>query len=145
MSMVTQSTTDITSRKGTNHPQVCDLVDAQVGSKKGKNHRVCKLGLIQNGVGDRGAKLLSTGLKTNSALTEVELDRNSIGDDGAAALADALTERQDFKRLSLGRNQICDDGANSLAQMAIWRTIWFRICDPSCEHLCPKFSWLERK
>ena len=55
-----------------------------------KNCHLRYLDLCYNHIGDKGAKVLATVLKTNKSLQSVFLFENKIGDGGAKALAGAL-------------------------------------------------------
>ena len=50
------------------------------------------LDIIENDVGDKGAKAIGEALRVNASLTELLLDGNSVGDEGAAAIAEGDRE-----------------------------------------------------
>ncbi len=62
---------------------------ALVGSQKTAGQRED----YENGLCDNSARELAEALKTNTALTTLNLRDNSIGDEGAVALAEALKVR----------------------------------------------------
>merc|ERR1711935_883257 len=55
-------------------------------------------------------------LKTNTAVTTLDLHGNSIGDAGAAAIAEALKTNTAVASLSLGQNNIGDTGVAAIAE-----------------------------
>lgn len=72
------------------------------------------LKLESNGVGDAGAKSLSTALEKNKKLLVLEVRRNSVTDVGTKALALALEKNRTLKHLDLFDNSITDIGASAL-------------------------------
>ncbi|KOO27685.1 hypothetical protein Ctob_014594 [Chrysochromulina tobinii] len=60
--------------------------------------------LLNNKIGNEGAKAIAEALKVNAVLTSVDLRVNSIGDEGAKAIAEALKVNAVLTILSLGNN-----------------------------------------
>ena len=67
-------------------------------------------------IGDEGSRALAEALKTNGALTTLDLMGNSIGDEGARALAEALKTNGALTTLNLQGNSIGTEGARALAE-----------------------------
>lgn len=59
---------------------------------------------------------LAGALKTNTVLTDLDLNVNKIDDEGAKALAEALKVNTTLKELDLSLNLIGDDGIKALAE-----------------------------
>ncbi|KAI9029124.1 kinase-like domain-containing protein [Hyaloraphidium curvatum] len=72
--------------------------------------------VIEQSLGDSGARALAEALKGNSALRTLFLASNSIGDGGARALADVLKGNSALSTLNLGSNSIGVEGARVLAE-----------------------------
>ena len=68
-------------------------------------------------LGDEGARALAEALKTNKALTSLNIHSNSIKADGARALAQALKTNKALTSLILRNNLIGADGARALAEV----------------------------
>ena len=62
--------------------------------------------------------ILSTALKKNPSLQQLDLSYNKIGDDGAKALSKALRVNNNLLVLSLANNVIGDVGAVSLVEVS---------------------------
>ena len=67
-------------------------------------------------VGNAGAAAVAEALKTNTAVTQLNLYDSKVGDDGAIALAEMLKTNTALTTLLLFANKIGDDGAASLAK-----------------------------
>ncbi|KAF9569199.1 hypothetical protein EC968_002670 [Mortierella alpina] len=80
------------------------------------NSALTSLNLYNSWIGSDGATALAEVLKTNSALTSLNLYSNAIGDDGAKALAEALTTNSALTYLNLRQNSIGSEGAKALAK-----------------------------
>ena len=81
------------------------------------NTALTTLNLLENNIGHEGAALAGA-LKTNTALTTLNLLENNIGHEGAAALAGALKTNAALTTLILSWNNntcIGDEGAAALA------------------------------
>ena len=66
-------------------------------------------------IGPAGAEVLVTALKTNTALTNLDLFGNNIGPAGAESLATALKTNTTLTNQDLFGNNIGPSGAESLA------------------------------
>ena len=63
---------------------------AAVAEALKSNTAVTRLELYNNNIGDRGATAIADALKNNNALQSLDLSDNSSGDSGAVAIVDAL-------------------------------------------------------
>ncbi|KAL0239838.1 hypothetical protein GEMRC1_009946 [Eukaryota sp. GEM-RC1] len=81
------------------------------------NSTVTSIDLVQNSLGDDGARALAEALKVNTTVTSVNLMDNSIGDEGARALAEALKVNTTVTSVNLTCNSIEAEGARALADM----------------------------
>lgn len=78
-------------------------------------HQLQRLDLSNNQLGDRGAKAVSDGLRSNDQLEDLLLDHNDIDSDGAEAIAAALLNNQSLKTLSLEWNSVRLEGGRAIA------------------------------
>ncbi|ORZ20894.1 hypothetical protein BCR41DRAFT_385418 [Lobosporangium transversale] len=67
-------------------------------------------------IGKKGALTLSEALKTNTTLTRLSLGSNSIGNEGALALSEALRANKALTSLDLQGNLIEKEGAMALSE-----------------------------
>ena len=74
------------------------------------------LGLVCNGITDKGAKSLARALQSNSNLKVLGLACNEITDDGAASLAEMLNHNDSLHGLYLEENDIGEVGSALLAK-----------------------------
>nr|XP_028561720.1 NLR family CARD domain-containing protein 3 [Podarcis muralis] len=82
----------------------------------GKDCQIQKISLVENKIGDKGAKALARSLMVNRSLMALDLRSNSIGPKGAKALADSLKINQYLLSLNLQNNAIKEEGAKCLAE-----------------------------
>ena len=54
------------------------------------NTSLTKIDLIDNNIGNKGAKAIAEALKVNTSLTQIDLFYNEIGDVGAKAIGEGL-------------------------------------------------------
>eukprot|EP00727_Mastigamoeba_balamuthi_P002505 m51a1_g12251 putative nod3 protein (713) ;mRNA; r:154245-157031 len=80
------------------------------------NTAVTSLNLSWNAIGDPGTAIVADILRENTTLTSLNLSYNGIGDKGARVLAEALGTSTTLKTLSLAGNAIGDEGARQVAQ-----------------------------
>jgi len=79
-----------------------------------RNNTTLKLlNLSSNNIGDKGAIVISEGVKLNSTLAELNLEDNVIGHKGAHAIAAAFKTRP-LKRLTLWDNKFKNSGYQAL-------------------------------
>uniref|UniRef100_A0A7S4BZ37 Uncharacterized protein n=1 Tax=Chrysotila carterae TaxID=13221 RepID=A0A7S4BZ37_CHRCT len=76
------------------------------------------LKLVCGEIGDEGCKALAEGLKTNQALTSIDLSKcDGIGDEGCKALAEGLKTNQALTSINLTNClSIGDEGCKALAE-----------------------------
>ena len=74
------------------------------------------LGLVNNNIGDEGAKALAAALRVNAVLKSLDVGGNEIGDEGAAAIAEALQGNEVLTNLNLTDNDIHNEGATVIAE-----------------------------
>ena len=85
-------------------------------NRRGSNIGIRTLILDKNGIGDRGARALASGLFFNyTTLETLHLYCNEIGDDGMDHFSQALTQNKSLKELSLCANRVGSLGAQHLA------------------------------
>lgn len=70
--------------------------------------------MVDNHIGDEGAKAIAEALKVNPTCNLVDMDANMIGDEGASALADALEASKSLNYLFLQFNQIGHVGLKAI-------------------------------
>ncbi|KAF9177010.1 hypothetical protein BGZ51_009289, partial [Haplosporangium sp. Z 767] len=80
------------------------------------NSALTILDLGDNSIGFNEAAALAKALKTNSTLTALNLSSNSIKANGAAALSEALQTNSTLTTLNLDHNSIGDNGAVALSE-----------------------------
>ena len=73
-----------------------------------------ELDIAGNKFGDRGAELLSDGLKNTVTLKALSIGFNQIGSSGTRAIANALTNSTSLEKLCMDYNPIGQDGARAL-------------------------------
>ncbi|ORZ28521.1 hypothetical protein BCR41DRAFT_345458 [Lobosporangium transversale] len=79
------------------------------------NTALTTLDLTDNPIFDKEVLTLSEALKTNTTLAILDLSDNSVGDKGALALSEALKINSSLTSLRLGSNSIGDEGALALS------------------------------
>ncbi|ORZ28524.1 hypothetical protein BCR41DRAFT_391991 [Lobosporangium transversale] len=80
------------------------------------NTALTTLDLTNNSIFDKEVLTLSEALKTNITLAILDLSDNSIGDKGALSLSEALKVNSSLTSLTLGSNSIGDKGALALSE-----------------------------
>ncbi|ORZ09328.1 hypothetical protein BCR41DRAFT_388300 [Lobosporangium transversale] len=90
-------------------------IRALVASLK-TNTALTSLDLKGNSIGIEGVQTLSDALKTNTTLTAMSLKGNSIGDEGTLALSKALKANKTLAILDLEANSIGEEGALALSE-----------------------------
>ncbi|KAI8598054.1 hypothetical protein EDD21DRAFT_407131 [Dissophora ornata] len=87
------------------------------------NTALTTLDLEKNSIGDEGTLALSEALKTNTTLTTLNLENNSIGNEGALALSEALKTNTALITLDLTNNSIGEEGALALSEALKTNTV----------------------
>ena len=72
------------------------------------NTTITDLNLNENNLKDVGAKAIAEALKVNTTLKVLDLSLNYIGDEGAQALAEAIDANSTLEQLSISGNDIKD-------------------------------------
>nr|XP_029528817.1 protein NLRC3-like isoform X1 [Oncorhynchus nerka] len=78
--------------------------------------RVERLWVVGTGLGCKGLRVLTEGLKDNHTVVDLRMAINHIGDVGAGCLADLLRTNRTLKDIRLRDNQITDKGAELLME-----------------------------
>ena len=92
------------------------LIEVEILSDDLKMNSVCKrLSLINCGITDERAKVLSSGIRYSN-IEILELNLNCVGDEGALALSCSIESRLSLHTLNLSCNNIGDDGAMAIVK-----------------------------
>jgi hypothetical protein len=100
-----------------------------------KGHRNCIIECLilqQCSLNDESLKLLSSALKDNSSLKELDLSHNQIQIDGIIKLTKSLMENSYLSTLNISNNQIGDFGTQNFATMLIHNTTLESLSMNSC-------------
>eukprot|EP01091_Cochliopodium_minus_P017014 TRINITY_DN6553_c0_g1_i1.p1 TRINITY_DN6553_c0_g1~~TRINITY_DN6553_c0_g1_i1.p1 ORF type:complete len:1306 (-),score=404.33 TRINITY_DN6553_c0_g1_i1:50-3841(-) len=81
------------------------------------NNFIKKLNLFNNNIQNRGIVYLAEALKINNTLTSLNLSANKIGDNGVIALSKSLSFNQSIQKLNLSMNLFGENGTKSLVDM----------------------------
>ncbi len=80
-----------------------------------RNGTKTSINLVNDHIGNAGAKAIAEALKKNCTITSINLSRNNIDDTGAAAIADALKTNQTLTSINLAGNRFGNAGATAIA------------------------------
>ena len=95
------------------------LVEVKILSDDLKMNSVCnRLSLVNCGITDEGAKILSGGIGCSN-IEILELNLNHIGDEGALALAHSIESCLSLHTLNLSCNHMGDDGAMTIVKAIV--------------------------
>ena len=84
-------------------------------SREGVLHRVTKLNVSFNEIGDNGIVCIATALETNTTMRKLIVCNCNISDVGVKSLAKALTVNRSLHELNMNSNNIGDNGMIQIA------------------------------
>ena len=96
--------------------------------------------LVSEGIGDRGAELLSTGIGNTKTLRVLHIAYNNIGPSGAIAIANALISNTSLEELNMNYNEVGQDGANAIAKAKMDNKTLQKLYYSHAPDQAPKFS-----
>jgi len=102
---------------GISHTEIGPDGGCLIGEALRTNTTLTELNLESNMIGDKGVKGVSEGMKYNTTLRELKLGWNDIQNEGVEVLCKMLKKNKTLTKVTLRYNKFGNDGFNSLKEM----------------------------
>jgi len=87
-----------------------------IGEVLKSDTELTELNLNHNRIKDEGTRIITDALKNNIVLEKLNISYNAIGAEGAKAIGDMLKKNTPLKELNLYNNKIGDEGAKAISK-----------------------------